>query len=206
MSTDGICLAAGTSLLGGLIRAGELRAGIPHALQIIVGPSRWNRHAPGNRSGASFVWPASSSDNPAPFATSGNMYEGSLFAIPPTVSIGRMQFRSANNETKLAILRNLATALQRYGGYGIDSGSVGGVQLRLEFTARHELPPLAGDFLADLGDIAAQLRVVTNSHNPNTGGPPVGGVRLHGGDGKLLAPLAPPFLPGHVAVAEARYE
>ena len=79
------------------------------------------------------------------------------------------------------------------GGYGIDSGGVNGVQLRLEYTARHELPQLTGDFLADLGDIAAQLRVVTNSFNPQTGGPPIGGVRLHGGDGRLLAALAPPF-------------
>ena len=82
---------------------------------------------------------------------------------------------------------------RRYGSYGIDSGSVGGVQLRLEYTARNELPSLAGAFLADLGVIATQLRVVTNSFHPGTGGPPDGGVRLHGGDGLLLAPLAPPF-------------
>jgi hypothetical protein len=111
------------------------------------------------------------------------------------VDLPGLNFRSASNSTRLTILRNIATAFQRYGGYGVDSGSVDGVQLRLEYTARHELPPLVGDFLDDLGVIAAQLRVVTNSYNPDTGGPPVGGVRLHGGDGKLLAPLAPPFEP-----------
>jgi hypothetical protein len=35
--------------------------------------------------------------------------------------------------------------------------------------------------------------VVTNSFDPVTGGRPRGGVRLHGGDGTLLAPLAPPI-------------
>lgn len=196
MGTDGFCLAAATSLLGGLIRTGELQNGIGHALQVILDPSRWNRNAPGRkRNGAAFVWPASSSDNPASdqFATSGNMYEGAILAIPAAVDISQMKFRSSPNITKLRILRNIATAFQQFGGYGIDSGSVAGVQLRLEYTARNELPELVGDFLADLGDIAAQLRVVTNSYNPESGGPPIGGVRLHGGDGRLLGPLAPPF-------------
>jgi hypothetical protein len=196
MGTDGFCLAAATSSLGGLIRAGELQNGIHHALQVIADPSRWNRNARGrNHTGPSFVWPASSSDDPDndQFATSGNLYEGALLAIPPTVDIERLKFRSATNSTKLRVLRNIATAFQRYGGYGIDSGGVNGVQLRLEYTARHELPMLTGDFLADLGDIATQLRVVTNSFNPENGGQPIGGVRLNGGDGRLLATLAPPF-------------
>jgi len=120
-------------------------------------------------------------------------FEGSVLAIPPTVDIHGLQFRSRGNASKLTILRNIATAFQQYGGYGIDSGSVAGVQLRLEFTARGDVPPLEGEFLDDLGLIAAQLRVVTNSYHPGTGGPPEGGVRLHGGDGELLAPLAPPF-------------
>ena len=73
---------------------------------------------------------------------------------------------AGHNASQLKILRNIATAFQQYGGYGIDSGSVAGVQLRLEFSARNAIPPLVGDFLADLGLIATQLRVVANSYHP----------------------------------------
>eukprot|EP01043_Picozoa_sp_COSAG02_P029722 COSAG02_NODE_1862_length_10609_cov_36.585616_12_plen_96_part_00 len=81
---------------------------------------------------------------------------------------------------------NLAQAFQRYGMYGVDSGDVGGVstvmltlscayylnvlnlepchhvasqvQLRMEYTARAEMPALEGDFLADLAMLARELR------------------------------------------------
>jgi hypothetical protein len=85
---------------------------------------------------------------------------------------------------------NLAHAFQAYGLYGVDSGDVGGVsqiaigflvtvnficricsqdfdvdgrgqvQLRMEYTARAEMPPLAGDFLLDLATLARELRCV----------------------------------------------
>lgn len=79
---------------------------------------------------------------------------------------------------------SLARAFQRYGMYGVDSGDVGGVsttmltlhcvvgwshlgtmladssqvQLRMEFTARAEMPALEGAFLADLATLARELR------------------------------------------------
>ena len=121
LGSDGFCLASATSVLGGLIRAGELQNGINHALQFITDPSHWSRNAPRlNRSAggvAGFVWPASSSDDPRTdqFATSGNMYEGSLLAIPPSVDVQRLNFRTKNNGTELRILRNIATTFQRCG-------------------------------------------------------------------------------------------
>ena len=42
------------------------------------------------------------------------------------------------------------------------------VQLRMEYTARAEMPPLAGDFLADLATLARQLRCAMSfsRHSP----------------------------------------
>ena len=55
-----------------------------------------------------------------------------------------------------------------------DVDGCGQVQLRMEYTARAEMPPLAGDFLADLATLARELRCVnidqadTVSHKPLT--------------------------------------
>ena len=64
----GWCRATGVSLLGGLIRPGEMTA-IPHVLAIAL---------PGNLLGGGYVWPAISTDAGGP----GFVPEGSLLAIP----------------------------------------------------------------------------------------------------------------------------
>lgn len=98
LGSDGFVVAAGTSAIGGLIRSGELQNGIFHALQFCTNPWRWNRNCPGAklRSWGAYVWPASSSDDPThdEFGTSGNLYEGGLLAIPPTVNISTFPFRT----------------------------------------------------------------------------------------------------------------
>jgi hypothetical protein len=48
--------------------------------------------------------------------------------------------------------------------------------------------------------------VVTNSFDPVTGGRPRGGVRLHGGDGALLAPLAPPIAGAGRSTVPAKFD
>ncbi len=217
LGSDGFVLAAGTSALGGLIRSGELQNGIFHALQFVADPWRWNRNCPGSklRSWGAYVWPASSSDDPThdEFGTTGNLYEGGLLAIPPSVNISTLPLRTgkrieavccrfamlgatAGDAPVLAAVvgsparaaaLSLARAFQRYGMYGVDSGDVGGVstatltpqcshrlevvvlvscdpvsfsqvQLRMEYTARAEMPALEGAFLADLATLARELR------------------------------------------------
>ncbi len=98
LGSDGFVVAAGTSALGGLIRSGELQNGIFHALQFVADPWRWNRNCPGSklRSWGAYVWPASSSDDPTrdEFGTTGNLYEGGLLAIPPSVNVSALPFRT----------------------------------------------------------------------------------------------------------------
>lgn len=98
LGSDGFVVAAGTSALGGLIRSGELQNGIFHALQFVADPWRWNRNCPGSklRSWGAYVWPASSSDDPThdEFGTAGNLYEGGLLAIPSSVNISALSFRT----------------------------------------------------------------------------------------------------------------
>lgn len=190
--TDGFVVAYGGSAIGGVIRTGELRNGIRHALQFMTDPKMWNRNAPGGRT---YVWPASSADSyatqpePGGFGSSGNLYMGSLVAIPPLVNINGLGLETPEG---LAIAR----ALQDYGAYGVDSSDAGdGLIFRLDYSA-----VLAGDiakmlpnwskFLRDLNRIATQLQVVVNSHN-NGNQPAVPGG---GGTPRTLPP--PDFIIG----------
>ncbi len=186
-SCDGQTSAAGFPMTAGAIRPGELVNGIRHSLAFITNPRMWNRHA---RTGAGHVWPAVSADAgwnaPDGYGYSGNLFMGSLVAIPPWVDV-----RTLGLVTSQA--RAIARALQDYGAYGRDSDGrvIAKLIITMDYTARSELP-VGARFDADLYIIARQLRVVTNSHSPS-GGRPQGGVKIDGGDGTLGAPLAPPF-------------
>ncbi len=180
-------VAAGTSSLGGMIRKGELTSGtaglgtgIRHALQGIVYPRALNRNAPGGRS---FVWPASSSDPPSGYDTAGNVYMGSLLAIPPWVDI-----------TKLGITDpqalEVARALQDYGLYIVDTGGIppNQIVIRIDPQAIVDIQD-ARRFTHELRKPLQQLLVVTNSHKDGSR-PPVAG-----GGGAPRRPLAPAFAP-----------
>jgi hypothetical protein len=186
-SCDGQTSAAGFPMTAGAIRPGELGKGIPHALAFFVNPRMWNRHAP---TGAGHVWPAVSADEgwdgPHGYGYSGNLFMGSLVAIPASVDV-----RTLGLVTPQALV--LARALQDFGAYGRDSGGrvFAKLTIEMDYTARHELP-VGPRFEADLYIIARQLRVVSNSSSPS-GGRPRSGVKIDGGDGPLRAPLAPPF-------------
>jgi hypothetical protein len=189
---DGSTASPGFPYFAGCIRRGELGGGlIPHALAYFTDPSMWNISAP---SGTGFVWPATQRDNleGGQVGTQGNLYFGSLLALLPSFNV---------NALKTPEARTVAVALQRYGAYTINSapgwGNQGGIYMdgsvRAEVPGYPEYsgPSNPDDYKNDMMIITRALQVVTNSHH--NGQQPVGGVKLDGGDGALLAPLAPPF-------------
>lgn len=141
--------AAGCSLAGGLIRAGELAAlHIPHALtlaldagQLAVGP----------------VWPAISQDGDAATSYSGLVHQGQLVAIPPAIDVTQLGLTPAG----LAAARSL----QDYGAYVVDR-SVG-----MTFYVE---PAAAQDRVDDLRTDAATLQgllvLITNNSAMSVGG------------------------------------
>ncbi len=180
-------VAMGSSGLGGLIRPGELANGIPHAVAFATDPKMWNRNAPG---GQGFVWPASTVDGDftATYGKKGNLFFGGLVAIPASVNLNSLGLQTPQGLV-------LATALQKYGAYGRDSAPTGPhIIFFMDYVAglKREFPDHPA-FLSDLDLIARQLQVVTNSFTPTNGEAPRTGVKLEGADGRLLAPLAPPF-------------
>lgn len=147
--------AYGGSAIGGLIRRHELeRKSIPHALAIAVEGTALNRRA---RGGKSWVWPASASDGGRFYSESGNLYMGSLLAIPANVdieSLGLSQQATA-----------VGHALQDYGAYIVDKGG-GNIIFYVE--------PAANEILAmtarELGALVAELMVVENNGPASIGG------------------------------------
>ena len=193
-------VAAGTSSLGGVIRrtelamgTGGLQTGIRHALQAVFYPSSFNRYAPGGRS---FVWPASSSDNPSGYGTVGNVYMGSLLAIPPWINVNALGITDPQ-------VLDIARALQSFGVYVVDGGNVGAnnVVVRIDPQAAGEITNRIS-FDSQIDIPMRYLQVVTNSHL-NGYAPDV-----PGGGGIPLQPLAPavaavPGTPGGSSLASA---
>ncbi|HKX19316.1 MAG TPA: hypothetical protein VJT33_15000 [bacterium] len=173
LNPDGVTTEGGMPHLGGLIRSGELAAGIRHALAMATNSLYLS---PG------FVWPDSSTST-VNRGSGGNFTMGSLLAIPASVNLGSLGLQTSQG-------MNIAKAFQWYGGYVRDVGNANGIVLYMDYTARNELPTSSA-FSNDLTIIARQLQVITNSNH--NGGAPQGGYKLDGGDGTLLAPLAPMF-------------
>jgi hypothetical protein len=168
--------ASGLQMIGGIVRPGELRNGIKHALAAAVTPQQLNRNGPGGRT---FIWPASGSDDPdaAGYATVGNVYMGSLLAIPPSVNLDTLPFQTIEG-------KNIARAMQQYGVYISDTAG-GQMVLTVEYAAAAELPAQGSyanptPFAQDLRLAAKYLKVVSNN-GPNS----------IGGGGTPLVPLAP---------------
>lgn len=164
----------GGSALGGLIRQSELAGGIPHALAISVAHKALNANAPG---GKAFVWPASDSmSNPqANYGNSGNVYMGSLLAIPPDVKLEDLGVGRSGPAFEVA------KALQDYGAYVVESftKSRQSVFFFADPACRSEIPT---DFDANLSKVIRALKVVSNNA-PQT----------PGGGGTPRRPLAPAF-------------
>jgi len=172
--------AARYSRFGGIIRKGEFRNGIHHALDIQALTSMLNQNSP---SGNCVVFPAAGCDTgfASAYGTSGPLYMGGLIAIPNTVNLAAHTFDTVCG-------KNLAYAFQQYGAYVSDTA--GGLTVVVDQDGLAE-------FCADNADmlwIGQNLAVVTNSYNPTTGGPPRIGYKLDGGDGTVNSSLiAPPF-------------
>ncbi len=160
--------AYGGSAIAGLIRSHELSSGeIPHALAIAVSTSSLNRLAPG---GNPYVWPASSADGGTgnSYGTDGNLYMGSLVAIPRSVNIDGLPISDA--------AKAVGRALQNYGAYVTDTA--GGNVVFYAEPGSSGLPSMS-----HLAALVRELRVVTNNGPNNVGG---GGTRF-------VEP-APPFV------------
>jgi hypothetical protein len=168
--------AYGGSAIAGLIRQGELTHGIHHALAAAIEPKAHNRNCPG---GKDFVWPASSADGDAStaYGVTGNLYMGTLLAIPPTVDLTKLGLAGPD--------MILARAMQDYGVYIVDSGGCN-LQLFAEPRAEKEVAQIkvesGGQSYCSLRKLVPLLKIVTNN-----------GPQSIGGGGKPRCPLAPPL-------------
>jgi hypothetical protein len=168
-----------------MIRRGELvngtggfGTGIRHALQGAVPPFGMNRNAPGGRT---WVWPASSSDPPSTYDVVGNVYMGSLLAIPPGVNINTLGITDSQ-------ALEVARALQDYGLYIVDRAGIPAnkIVIRIDPQAATDIGNRTA-FEAGINLAMRQLQVVTNSHT--SGGAPT----TPGGGGTPRRPLASSF-------------
>lgn len=131
--------AYGGSALGGLIRQGELQAGIRHALAFAL-PRSHLRRGP--------VWPASAEDDGAQGTYLGQVPMGQLVAIPKEVDLGALGLRPAS----LAVAR----ALQDFGAYLADAA--GDFTLYAEPAMEAEVDPVRKDLVR----LRSLLRCVLN--------------------------------------------
>jgi len=166
--------AYGGSAIAGLIRKGELINGIPHALALATNGPAMNMNAP---DGKHWVWPASSCDGDykTSYGTEGNLFMGSLLAIPLDVNLDDIK---VNGKPLSLQAYNVAYALQHYGGYIVDRADANLV-FYAEPAAQDALPP---DFWKELSEITKYLKLVNNNTPQTVGGP-----------GERVEKLAPPF-------------
>lgn len=167
--------ACGLTPLGGDIRRGELSGGIRHVLGAIVPLEAMTLRA----DGSSHVWPAEwSPDNPQwaqRFNRTGNVYFGTLLAIPPSVDLAAIGVGTNGPAYEIA------RALQDYGAYvrdvftpenSVEWQRAGGPQL--VFCAESDETKLPPDFHAQLARVVRHLKVVSNNGSQSIGG---GGTR-----------------------------
>ncbi len=171
---------SGLTPLGGSIRRGELKAGIPHLIGAVV-PLEAVTVKP---DGTAHVWPAGWSqagdaNAAAQMARTGNVHVGSLLAIPPGVDIAKL---AASGTPAHAIVR----AMQDYGvlvkdtfdgTYFSEWQREGGAHLIfcVEDLFNGDAPR---DLAQQLAPAIRELRVVAN-HGPNSIGG--GGARRQPG-------------------------
>lgn len=189
--TPGGHFGSGLSSIGGTIRVGELRpsaGAIPHALKIEAWAQTYYYYSP-SRPG--FRWPADRADDYAASQYHGAnpaLTEGSLLAIPPSVSVA-----SLGLSTDAA--RKIAQALQDYGGYIVDDtawddfafateiNSTTSVRAQFSADYAYHLEDGAGTaFFADMNKVFSSLKVVDNNTPASIGG-----------GGTPRVPLAPPL-------------
>lgn len=148
---------AGASILGGLIRKGELRHGtIPHALAVQV-PA-----AVVNKTGGPFEWPSHRGlSSWHRYGTNGNVRLGTLLAIPPDVDLAALKLSPS--------ARAVARALQDYGAYVI--GTFNGGMKPFVFVAESACnEDVSESVIAEVSRLAPLLRRVSNNSAQSVGG------------------------------------
>jgi len=151
------------SAIGGLIRKGELKVGIPHALAIAQPYAHlW----PGGA-----IWPALRTDENSSYNYTGEFPMGQLAAIPSQIDLESL--RPPLSPQGLAI----GKAMQNYGVYNVDAA--GRSVLYAEPAAANEL----GDVYKDIPRLWALLSCIKNNFRDSLGG----------GGSTRRAPLAPAF-------------
>ena len=143
--------AYGGSAIGGLIRAGEVQAGvINHPLAVSLALNQMQTGP---------VWPATSDDGGSASSYTGLIHMGSLIAIPRSVNLAALGLSPQG--------LMLATALQNYGAYVVDTG--GAATFYAEPTNGMDMNAV-GAMRNDIGTIVAQLTMVTNNTASTVGG------------------------------------
>lgn len=141
--------AYGGSAIAGLIRHGELHAGIRHALAVAL-PRRLQKRGP--------VWPATAEDDGSEKDYRGPVPMGQRLAVPRDLDVSRLELGPEG--------RALLRALQEYGAYDVDSSD--DMSLYAEPSAETEL----GTARADWAKLRPFLRCVRPSRQPQKVGAP----------------------------------
>jgi ferric-dicitrate binding protein FerR (iron transport regulator) len=140
--------------LGGLIRKGEARAGIPHALALTVRPAALNRHG---RDRQAWVWPAAGPIEPgSALGERGNLSFGTRLALPRTFDPASAHLQPGTPAFAIA------TALQRHGAFITGTGQRMAALLA-EVDADSEIDDATEAAIAPLLGL---LQVVENSEAP----------------------------------------
>lgn len=154
----------GASGLGGLIRKGELRDGIRHALALSVIRQALSQT---NGPGTAYRWPATKAPLSVGEGSKGLCQYGTLLAIPPDTDLKAIGVGSSGPAFEVA------RALQDYGGYIVESFGAGekDIDFFVEPGAAREVP---ADFDAMLSKIIPHLKIVGNNspQSPGGGGTP----------------------------------
>ncbi len=161
----------GFPLLAGVIRAGELERGIPHALAASALHTGLSR----GPDGAAHVWPSRhlplENKLLARLGAEGNVRYGTRLAIPRDVDLATLGVGASGPAFELA------RAMQDYGVYITHSyapvapGSAGGwVQPDLQFFAETDDLPALRALAAQVTKLVAHLQVVANNGPERAGG------------------------------------
>ncbi|MCU7802750.1 MAG: hypothetical protein KZQ96_06085 [Candidatus Thiodiazotropha sp. (ex Lucinoma borealis)] len=127
--------AYGGSSVGGLIRNWELAQNekINHPLALAIG---------GKYLKSGYVWPASSEDSHSNKSYTGTIAMGSVITLPKELDISGI----LSNDTA----KNIAHALQEYGGYIVDTVGNNNIILYAEPTANHSMLKRAAKQLSQI--------------------------------------------------------
>lgn len=154
---------SGMSAFGGMIRRGEFKHGISHALALSMPASALSRRT---ASGKPWVWPACTAigKDRTNFSENGNLHLGALLAIPPNINVAELGVGSSGPAYEVA------KALQDYGAYIADIELTEQEDRMCFFAEWSVLPELPVNIDDVLSTVIGHLQVVENNSPENIGG------------------------------------